>query len=56
MTEWNHERATRPGRGPVVRAGDAVLVTSVAVVAWRNLLGRPARFFWVLRDPLNPDA
>ena len=41
---------------PVVRAGDAVLVTSVAVVAWRNLLGRPARFFWVLRDPLNPDA
>ena len=41
---------------PVMRAGDAVLVTSVAVVAWRNLLGRPARFFWILRDPLAPDA
>lgn len=41
---------------PVMRAGDAVLVTSVAVVAWRNLLGRPARFFWVLRDPLTPEA
>lgn len=41
---------------PVMRAGDAVLVTGVAVVAWRNLLGRPARFFWILRDPLPRDA
>jgi transcriptional regulator with XRE-family HTH domain len=41
---------------PVVRAGDAALATSVGVRSWRNLLGRPSRFFWVLRDPLGPDS
>ena len=40
---------------PVMRAGDAVLVTSVAVRSWRNLLARPSRFFWVLREPLGFD-
>jgi transcriptional regulator with XRE-family HTH domain len=38
---------------PVLRAGDAVLVTQVAVVGWRNLLAKPAALFWVLRDE-NP--
>lgn len=37
---------------PVVRAGDATLATGVAVRGWRNLVATPARFFWVLRDPL----
>jgi transcriptional regulator with XRE-family HTH domain len=35
---------------PVMRAGDAVLATRVAVAGWRNLLGEPARLFWILRD------
>ena len=35
---------------PVMRAGDAVLVTRVAVSAWRNLTSEPAWVFWVLRD------
>lgn len=35
---------------PVMRAGDAVLATRVAVESWRNLAGTPARLFWVLRD------
>lgn len=36
---------------PVMRAGDAALATTVAVIGWRNLLGAPTRFFWILRDP-----
>jgi transcriptional regulator with XRE-family HTH domain len=35
---------------PVMRAGDAVLATRVAVEGWRNLAADPARLFWVLRD------
>jgi transcriptional regulator with XRE-family HTH domain len=35
---------------PVMRAGDAVLASRVAIVGWRNLLGEPARLFWILRD------
>lgn len=35
---------------PVMRAGDAVLATRVAIEGWRNLAGEPARLFWVLRD------
>ena len=35
---------------PVMRAGDAVLATSVAVTGWRNLMNGPALLFWVLRD------
>ncbi|MDP8975547.1 MAG: XRE family transcriptional regulator [Actinomycetota bacterium] len=35
---------------PVLRAGDAALVTKVPVVGWRNLSGEPARLFWILRD------
>jgi transcriptional regulator with XRE-family HTH domain len=35
---------------PVVRVGDAVLATRVAVAGWRNLLGESARLFWILRD------
>jgi transcriptional regulator with XRE-family HTH domain len=35
---------------PVMRAGDAVLVTRVAIEGWRNLAAEPARLFWVLRD------
>ncbi len=35
---------------PVMRAGDAVLATRVAVSAWRNLTSHPAMLFWVLRD------
>jgi quercetin dioxygenase-like cupin family protein len=41
---------------PVMRAGDAVLVTTAAVHGWRNLAGGASRFFWVLRDPLHRDA
>lgn len=41
---------------PVMRAGDAVLVTTTAVHGWRNLLAGASRFFWVLRDPLPRDA
>ncbi len=35
---------------PVLRAGDAVLATKVAVIGWRNLSAEPARLFWILRD------
>ena len=35
---------------PVLRAGDAVLATRASVVGWRNLLGEPARLFWIIRD------
>jgi transcriptional regulator with XRE-family HTH domain len=35
---------------PIMRAGDAVLASRVAVAGWRNLLGEPARLFWILRD------
>jgi transcriptional regulator with XRE-family HTH domain len=41
---------------PVMRAGDAVLVTTTAVHGWRNLATGASRFFWVLRDPLARDA
>jgi transcriptional regulator with XRE-family HTH domain len=41
---------------PVMRAGDAVLATTSAVLGWRNLAAGPSRFFWVLRDPLPRDA
>jgi transcriptional regulator with XRE-family HTH domain len=37
---------------PVLRAGDAVRATTAEVRRWRNLLASPARFFWILRDPL----
>lgn len=35
---------------PVLRAGDAVLVTTDAINGWRNLLPEPARLFWIVRD------
>jgi transcriptional regulator with XRE-family HTH domain len=35
---------------PVLRTGDAALVTEVAMSAWRNLTGEPAALFWILRD------
>lgn len=35
---------------PVLRAGDAVLATKVAVLGWRNLSAEPARLFWILKD------
>jgi hypothetical protein len=35
---------------PVLRSGDAVLATKASVVGWRNLLGEPARLFWIVRD------
>ena len=35
---------------PVMRAGDALLASRVPVVGWRNLLGDPARLFWIIRD------
>jgi transcriptional regulator with XRE-family HTH domain len=35
---------------PVLRAGDVVLATTVAVSGWRNLMNGPALLFWVLRD------
>lgn len=35
---------------PVMRAGDALLATRVAVSAWRNLTSEPAMAFWVLGD------
>lgn len=41
---------------PVMRSGDAVLVTTTAVQGWQNLLAAPSRFFWVLRDPLPREA
>lgn len=35
---------------PVLRAGDALLVTTDAINGWRNLLPEPARLFWIVRD------
>ena len=35
---------------PVLRAGDAVLATKASVAGWRNLVGEPARLFWIIRD------
>lgn len=35
---------------PVMRAGDALLVTRDAISGWRNLLPEPARLFWIVRD------
>jgi transcriptional regulator with XRE-family HTH domain len=35
---------------PVMRAGDALLASKVAVLGWRNLLQEPARLFWIVRD------
>ena len=35
---------------PVMRAGDALIATDVAVEGWRNLTMEQARLFWVLRD------
>lgn len=35
---------------PVMRAGDALLAAQVSVLGWRNLLGDPARLFWIIRD------
>ncbi|MGH8910905.1 MAG: helix-turn-helix domain-containing protein [Acidimicrobiia bacterium] len=36
--------------GPVMRAGDALLVTRDAIHGWQNLLPEPARLFWIVRD------
>lgn len=35
---------------PVLRSGDALLVTKTTVVGWRNLLAEPGQLFWILRD------
>lgn len=35
---------------PVLRAGDALLVTMDAIHGWRNLLPETARLFWIVRD------
>jgi transcriptional regulator with XRE-family HTH domain len=35
---------------PVMRAGDALLVTRDAIIGWRNLMPEPARLFWIVRD------
>ena len=35
---------------PVLRAGDAVLATRASVAGWNNLIGEPARLFWIIRD------
>jgi hypothetical protein len=35
---------------PSVAAGDAVLATRASVAGWRNLIGEPARLFWIVRD------
>ena len=35
---------------PVMRAGDALLASTVPVLGWRNLLSEPARLFWIIRD------
>ncbi|MGH8952123.1 MAG: helix-turn-helix domain-containing protein, partial [Acidimicrobiia bacterium] len=35
---------------PVMRAGDALLVTRDAISGWKNLLPEPARLFWIVRD------
>lgn len=38
------------GDSPVMRAGDAALVTSVPVRSWLNLTGDPSVLFWIVRD------
>lgn len=35
---------------PVMRSGDALLVTRDAINGWQNLLPEPARLFWIVRD------
>ena len=35
---------------PVLRGGDALLVTHDAIHGWRNLLPETARLFWIVRD------
>ena len=35
---------------PVLRGGDAALVTTVPLSSWRNLTADPAVLFWILRD------
>jgi transcriptional regulator with XRE-family HTH domain len=35
---------------PVLRAGDALLVTEDAIHGWSNLLPETARLFWIVRD------
>ncbi|MEX1271667.1 MAG: cupin domain-containing protein, partial [Acidimicrobiia bacterium] len=35
---------------PVLRGGDALLVTQDAIHGWRNLLPETARLFWIVRD------
>lgn len=35
---------------PVMRAGDALLVTRDAISGWQNLMPEPARLFWIVRD------
>lgn len=35
---------------PVLRAGDALLVTTDAIHGWKNLLPETARLFWIVRD------
>lgn len=35
---------------PVLRAGDALLVTTDAIHGWRNLLPETGRLFWIVRD------
>lgn len=35
---------------PVLRAGDALLVTTDAIHGWKNLLPEMARLFWIVRD------
>lgn len=35
---------------PVMRGGDALLVTRDAIHGWRNLLPETARLFWIVRD------
>ncbi|KAA3637647.1 MAG: XRE family transcriptional regulator [Armatimonadetes bacterium] len=35
---------------PVLRAGDALLVTTDAIHGWKNLLPETTRLFWIVRD------
>lgn len=35
---------------PVLRAGDALLVTTDAIRGWQNLLPETAQIFWIIRD------
>lgn len=35
---------------PVLRAGDALLVTTDAIHGWQNLLPETAQIFWIIRD------